>query len=104
MTSTANIGSPPINKVRDMKYRDLYVSSTPDCDENEGGYYCQVYLDEDMEYEIDDFCIHPEELAANPNVEHWMKEYIDENDYCYKDAMRQYAADHGNDSVELTTL
>ena len=30
-----------------MEYRGLYVSATPDCEPNEGGYYCQVYADED---------------------------------------------------------
>ena len=28
-----------------MEYRGLYVSATPDCEPNEGGYYCQVYDD-----------------------------------------------------------
>lgn len=41
-----------------MEYRGLYVSATPDCEPNEGGYYCQVYADEDYGDQIDDFCIH----------------------------------------------
>ena len=45
-----------------MEYRGLYVSATPDCEPNEGGYYCQVYADEDYGDQIDDFCIHPDEL------------------------------------------
>ena len=40
-----------------MKYKGLYISITPDCDPNEGGYYCQVYDDEDMANQIDD-CSH----------------------------------------------
>lgn len=40
-----------------MEYRGLYVSATPDCEPNEGGYYCQVYADEDYGDQIDDFCI-----------------------------------------------
>ena len=39
-----------------MEYRGLYVSATPDCEPNEGGYYCQVYADEDYGDQIDDFC------------------------------------------------
>lgn len=38
-----------------MEYRGLYVSATPDCEPNEGGYYCQVYADEDYGDQIDDF-------------------------------------------------
>ena len=40
-----------------MEYRGLYVSATPDCEPNEGGYYCQVYANEDYGDQIDDFCI-----------------------------------------------
>ena len=46
-----------------MEYRGLYVSATPDCEPNEGGYYCQVYADEDYGDQIDDFCIHPDEMS-----------------------------------------
>ena len=51
-----------------MEYRGLYVSATPDCEPNEGGYYCQVYADEDYGDQIDDFCIHPDELAATDTM------------------------------------
>lgn len=30
-----------------MEYRGYYISLTPDCGPNEGGYYCQVYQDQD---------------------------------------------------------
>lgn len=51
-----------------MEYRGLYVSATPDCEPNEGGYYCQVYADEDYGDQIDDFCIHPDELEENDEL------------------------------------
>ena len=54
-----------------MEYRGLYVSATPDCEPNEGGYYCQVYADEDYGDQIDDFCIHPDELEENDDIKHW---------------------------------
>ena len=53
-----------------MEYRGLYVSATPDCEPNEGGYYCQVYADEDYGDQIDDFCIHPDELEENDDIKH----------------------------------
>lgn len=45
-----------------MNYKEFYISRTEDCDENIGGYFCQVYADENMDYEIDNFCIHKEDL------------------------------------------
>ena len=54
-----------------MEYRGLYVSATPECEPNEGGYYCQVYADEDYGDQIDDFCIHPDELEENDDIKHW---------------------------------
>lgn len=55
-----------------MEYRGLYVSATPDCEPNEGGYYCQVYADEDYGDQIDDFCIHPDELEENDDLKRMM--------------------------------
>lgn len=49
----------------------------PDCEPNEGGYYCQVYADEDYGDQIDDFCIHPDELEENDDIKHWGKVNID---------------------------
>ena len=60
-----------------MEYRGLYVSVVPDCESNEGGYYCQVYADEDYGDQIDDFCIHPDELEENDDIEHWIRVNID---------------------------
>lgn len=62
-----------------MKYGKVWVSTTPDCDENLGGYYCQVYSDEDMENQIDDFCIHTDDCDCKnqEEVEKFIKEYTE---------------------------
>lgn len=58
------------------KGTEVYVTTTPDCDENKGGLYCQIYLEEDGE-EYDDFCIHKEELAEK-NEETLIREHVAE--------------------------
>jgi len=60
-----------------MEYRGYYISLTPDCGPNEGGYYCQMYQDQDYSEQIDDFCIHPDELEENPDIEYWIKVNVD---------------------------
>ena len=52
-----------------MKCGKVWISRTNDCDENEGGYYCQVYSDEDMDYQIDDFCIHVDDCNCEDEEE-----------------------------------
>lgn len=59
-----------------MKYGKVWISRCEDCDENEGGYYCQVYADEDMEHQIDDFCIHPDDCDCSNEDE--VKKFIEE--------------------------
>ena len=44
-------------QVRTKNGVKLYISFTDDCGENEGGYFCQVYLDEDFNNEYDTFVI-----------------------------------------------
>lgn len=63
--------------IGNMEYKGYYISTTPDVGPNQGGYYCQVYDDEDLENQIDDFCIHPEELEVNPDIDYWIHSYID---------------------------
>ena len=60
-----------------MKYGKVWISCIEDCAENKGGYFCQVYADEDMEYEIDYFCIHTDDCncADKNEVENFIKEY-----------------------------
>jgi hypothetical protein len=35
----------------------VYVTSTYDVEPNIGGFYCEVYLDENCDHKVDDFCI-----------------------------------------------
>lgn len=44
-------------QVRTKNGVKLYITFTDDCDENKGGYYCQVYLDENDAFEYDNFVI-----------------------------------------------
>ena len=60
-----------------MKYRGYYITTCDDIAENEGGLYCQVYADENCGKEVDDFCIHADELAQH-NAEFWIKRHMDE--------------------------
>lgn len=53
----------------------VYVSLCDDVDPNKGGYFCQVYSDEDMQEELDYFCIHPEDLEC-ASVEELVREYV----------------------------
>ena len=43
---------------------ELFITLCDDCDENKGGYFCQVYLDEDCSEDYDYFVIHKEELEC----------------------------------------
>lgn len=60
-----------------MKCGKVWISRTDDCGENEGGYFCQVYADENMDDEIDYFCIHPEDCDCRneDEVEKFIVEY-----------------------------
>ena len=60
-----------------MKYRNLFISTTPDVYPNEGGYYCSVYSDESMDNQVDDFVIHVDELDTNPSIEYWIRINVD---------------------------
>ena len=44
-----------------IKIGKYYITSTPDCGENEGGLFCQVYTDRACDNEIDNFCVHKDE-------------------------------------------
>lgn len=60
-----------------MKYGKVWISMTSDCDENLGGYYCQIYNDKEMENQIDDFCIHTNDCDCSnqEEVEIFIREY-----------------------------
>lgn len=60
-----------------MLYRKLRIDCTEDCGPNEGGYYCQVFRESDEE-QIDDFCIHPDELVGIDDPDEFIQSYIDD--------------------------
>ena len=64
-------------KSGELRYYDIQ----PDCDENEGGYYVQVYSDEDLDDLYDYFCVHPDDCDCEDEdaVEVYVREYIREN-------------------------
>lgn len=66
-----------------MQYRKLRIDYCEDCDPNVGGYYCQVYRESD-EAQIDDFCIHPDELTDGVNPEDIIRNYIDRTYSSYR--------------------
>ena len=45
----------------------LFISLCDDVEPNKGGYYCEVYLDEDCISEFDNFVIHKEDLDCFEN-------------------------------------
>lgn len=63
-----------------MKVGKVWIHAIADCDENEGGYYCMVYSDEDLNNQIDDFCIHPEDCDCEneDEVEEFIKSYAEQ--------------------------
>ena len=50
-----------------MRYKGFTVSAIDDCDENKGGYFCQVYASPNFSGTLDFFCIHPDELSRCDN-------------------------------------
>ncbi len=66
-----------------MQYRKLRIDFCEDCGPNAGGYYCQVYRISD-EAQIDDFCIHPDELAGGADPEEFIRSYIDDSYAAYR--------------------
>ena len=46
------------------KKKKVFVSFLPDTEPNKGGYYCQVYADSEMEFELDNFTISRFELRG----------------------------------------
>ena len=43
---------------------ELFITLADDCGENKGGYFCRVYLDENIRNDYDYFVIHKEELEC----------------------------------------
>lgn len=64
-------------QVRTKNGVSLLISLTDDCGENVGGYFCQVYLDENCAFEIDNFVIHRDD---NRTIEECCEDYAKEFD------------------------
>lgn len=60
-----------------QKYRDIYYTYCPDVDKNEGGYLIQLYLDEELNKEVDYMVIHNDNEDEIRNPEETIKTYID---------------------------
>ena len=65
--------------------KKVYLSFNPDCDENEGGWFVEVYFNQYGDYQ-DYFCIHPEDCDCKnqDEVDECAKRYISEIEYYFK--------------------
>lgn len=61
-----------------FEHKGYYVSFCDDVGVNEGGYYCQVYTDNWMCYEIDNFVIRKSQISSL-DKEDIARKYIDDN-------------------------
>lgn len=65
--------------VKDKANQSVYVTCVPDCGENEGGLYCEVYTDDRCEKKIDDFCIHIGDCEmTQEGIEEYIKNYYND--------------------------
>ena len=56
----------------------LFISLCDDVEPNKGGYYCEVYLDEDCITEFDNFVIHKEDLDCFENEDNGIEVLCEE--------------------------
>lgn len=52
---------------------ELFITLCDDIDDNKGGYFCQVYLDEDCSEDYDYFVIHKEDLECCVNEDEYIQ-------------------------------
>ena len=52
---------------------ELFITLCDDIDDNKGGYFCQVYLDEDCSEDYDYFVIHKEDLECCENEDEYIQ-------------------------------
>lgn len=64
-----------MNKYQSKNGVDVWVTRTYDCEPNLGGFYCQIYLDKDLERELDNFVI-PAEVVNDDKEEEFILEFI----------------------------
>lgn len=69
------------NKLVTAFGQTLYFSMVEDCDENKGGYYVEIYLNDKFDDKIDDLVIHAEHIKGFNEKE--LNEYIIKALQCY---------------------
>lgn len=64
-------------KGKTKKGTRVWMSYIPDCEDNTGGFYVEVYLNQYGD-RYDYFCVHPEDCDCKNSeaVEKFMKEYV----------------------------
>ena len=62
-----------VSGIKDSK--KVYITFCDDCDINKGGCYCQVYDNEDMDNEIDNFVIDIEDVK-NGELDARIQDYL----------------------------
>jgi hypothetical protein len=68
-----------MEKVTTKHGNTYYVTFTDDCDNNVGGYYCQVYLDENLEEEIGFFVLHKRHIDEY-GIDNLVQDYVEDFD------------------------
>jgi len=68
-------------KVITASGQSVWLHILNDCDENKGGYWVEVYLEEAMDEHWDGFCIHAEDVktGTEAEAERLAREYVQEN-------------------------
>lgn len=72
--------------------KKVYLSFNPDCEENEGGWFVEVYFNPYGDYE-DYFCIHTDDCDCKDEkaVEEYAIKYIAEETYDFEDGVEEKA-------------
>ena len=68
-----------MRKVTTTNGNTYYVTFTDDCDDNVGGYFCQVYKDEDLEEEIGFFVLHKRHIDEY-GIDNLVQDYVEDCD------------------------
>lgn len=61
-----------------VRYGNFEIGCISDIGENEGGFFCEVYSCK-LQDRIDFFCIHPDELKENSDIDYWISLNVNSN-------------------------
>ncbi len=66
-----------MNSAKTARGTEVHLSFIPDCEDNEGGWFVEIYLDEYGDY-YDYFCVHPEDCDCRDEREvlKWARDYV----------------------------